>query len=47
MREVGSELSALYQQSKDELRRLHDEDLKQLNELAEELGTGYLTTGTP
>ncbi|MGB5624532.1 MAG: hypothetical protein WBM61_02285, partial [Woeseiaceae bacterium] len=47
MREVGSELSALYQQSKDQLRRLHDEDLKQLNELAEELGTKYLTTGTP
>ena len=46
MREVSSELSVLYQQSKEELRRLHDEDLKQLNDLARELGIQYLTVGT-
>ena len=43
MREVNSEQLALYQQSKDELQRLVDGDLRQLNDLAEELGAKYLT----
>jgi photosystem II stability/assembly factor-like uncharacterized protein len=45
MREVDSELSALYQQSRDELQRLVDEDLGQLNDLAKDLGVKYLTVG--
>ncbi len=43
MREVNEELSALYQESKDAQQRLIDEELKQLNDLAEEMGAGYLT----
>jgi len=45
MREVDSEVTALYQQSRDELQRLVDEDLGQLNDLAEELGIAYLSVG--
>ena len=43
MREVNSELAALHEQSKAALARLIDEDLKQINDLAQELGTKYVT----
>ena len=39
MREVNRELAALYEQSQTELSRLISEDLKEINDLAEELGT--------
>ncbi len=42
MREVSDELSALYRQSEDRLRRLRDEDLNALNDTAEALGITYL-----
>ena len=42
MREVSDELSTLYQQSEDRLRKLRDEDLKALNDTAETLGISYL-----
>lgn len=42
MREVNNELAALYEQSQSALSRLLDEDLRQLNDLAEELGTKYV-----
>ncbi|NNF40017.1 MAG: glycosyl hydrolase [Woeseiaceae bacterium] len=43
MREVNDELSALYEESKLALQQLLDEELGQLNDLAEEMGAGYLT----
>ncbi len=47
MREVNSEQAALYEQSKAELNRLIDEELKQLNDLAAEIGVNYLSAVTP
>lgn len=46
MREVNSELSMLYRESKEALQRLIDDDISQLNDLAEEIGAGYLTVGS-
>ncbi len=42
MRVVSDELSALYQQSRDRLGRLRDEDLRKLNDRADELDITYL-----
>ncbi|MGI9234954.1 MAG: WD40/YVTN/BNR-like repeat-containing protein [Woeseiaceae bacterium] len=47
MREVNSELAALYEQSQSALSRLLDEDLRQLNDLAEELGAKYVAISAP
>ena len=47
MREVNREQATLYEQAKDELRRLISEDLKRLNDLAGELGTSYLIAAAP
>jgi hypothetical protein len=47
MREVNREQATLYEQARDELRRLIGEDLKRLNDLAGELGTSYLTAAAP
>ncbi|MGB5346017.1 MAG: hypothetical protein WBN23_07630, partial [Woeseia sp.] len=41
--EVSRELAALYQQSATELQSLVNEDLKQLNDLAAEIGRTYVT----
>ena len=47
MQEVNREHATLYEQSRAELARLIDEDLRQLNDLAEELGTTYVTVAAP
>lgn len=47
MREVNAEQAALYEQSRGALARLVSEDLEQLNDLAEELGTKYLAIAAP
>ncbi|MGI9234765.1 MAG: WD40/YVTN/BNR-like repeat-containing protein, partial [Woeseiaceae bacterium] len=47
MREVNGELAALYEQSQSALSRLLDEDLSELNDLAEELGVKYLGISAP
>jgi hypothetical protein len=42
MREVNSELTVLYEQSKAELERILEKDVGQLNALAGELGVDYI-----
>lgn len=40
--EVNAELLVLYQEAKDELERILDEDIAQINALAAELGIDYV-----
>lgn len=47
MVEVNRELAALYEQSQAALARLLTEDLRQLNDLAGELGVKYVVTAAP